>query len=543
MAQGSEIPERIAARLREWEADGFVRRMLEHDPALWAARGTPEIEDRLGWLDLPTSMALKADDLMQFGREVVAEGVRDAVVLGMGGSSLAPEVFQTTFGSAPGHPRLSVLDSTHPAAVTALAEKLDLARTIFVVSSKSGTTTEMLSFLYYFWQRLTELGIEPGPRFVAVTDPGTPLEKLAQERGFRRVFSAPEDVGGRYSALCEFGLVPAALIGVDLHKLLGAASSLAGMSAEETALALRLGATMGECAMAGRDKITFVTSPGQSSLPTWIEQLIAESTGKLGFGIVPIDREPVWDYPDYGHDRVMVYIGLSAEPESEKRESVRGLVPDWAYVEQIVDDPHEISRLLMRWEIATAAAGAALGINPFDQPDVQLAKDLAREAMAGGGSGADTGRVVSIDDADVETVAAEWLRSASSGDYIGVHAYLAPESGVDDAVRQLRIAVGKRAGVATTAGYGPRFLHSTGQLHKGGANNGLFLQIIDDATATDVAVPETDYTFGQLIAAQSAGDAGALIQRGRRLLRVSLGADAGAGLERLVALFERLAAI
>ena len=543
MAQGREIPERIEARLRQWEADGFVRRMLEHDPTLWAPRGTPEIEDRLGWLDLPASMTLKADDLMQFGREVAAEGVQGAVVMGMGGSSLAPEVFQTTFGNADGYPRLSVLDSTHPAAVTALAEKLDLARTIFVVSSKSGTTTEMLSFLYYFWQRLTELGIEPGPRFVAVTDPGTPLEKLAQERGFRRVFSAPEDVGGRYSALCEFGLVPAALIGVDLHKLLGAASSLAGMSAEETALALRLGATMGECAMAGRDKITFVTSPGLSSLPTWIEQLIAESTGKLGFGVVPIDREPVWDYPDYGHDRVMVYIGLSAEPESEKRESVRGLVPDWAYVEQIIDDPHEISRLMMRWEIATAAAGAALGINPFDQPDVQLAKDLAREAMAGGGSGADTGRVVSIDDTDLEAVAAEWLRSASSGDYIGVHAYLAPESGVDDAVRQLRIAVGKRAGVATTAGYGPRFLHSTGQLHKGGANNGLFLQIIDDATATDVAVPETDYTFGQLIAAQSAGDAGALIQRGRRLLRVSLGADAGAGLERLVALFERLAAI
>ena len=543
MAHGSEIPERIEARLREWEADGFVRRMLEHDPTLWAARGTPEIEDRLGWLDLPTSMTLKAEDLMQFGREVAAEGVQDAVALGMGGSSLAPEVFQTTFGNADGYPRLSVLDSTHPAAVTALAEQLDLARTIFVVSSKSGTTTEMLSFLYYFWQRLTELGIEPGPRFVAVTDPGTPLEKLAQERGFRRVFSAPEDVGGRYSALCEFGLVPAALIGVDLHKLLGAASSLAGMSAEETALALRLGATMGECALAGRDKITFVTSPGQSSLPTWIEQLIAESTGKLGFGIVPIDREPVWDYPDYGHDRVMVYIGLSAEPESEKRESVRGLVPDWAYVEQIVDDPHEISRLMMRWEIATAAAGAALGINPFDQPDVQLAKDLAREAMAGGGSGADSGRVVSIDDTDLEAAASEWLGSASSGDYAGVHAYLAPGSRVDDAVRRLRIAVGKRAEVATTAGYGPRFLHSTGQLHKGGANNGLFLQIIDDATATDVAVPETDYTFGQLIAAQSAGDAGALIQRGRRLLRVSLGADAGAGLERLVALFERLAAI
>ena len=516
--------------------------MLELDPTLWAARGTPEIEDRLGWLNLPTSMAIKADDLMQFGQEVAAEGVQDAVVLGMGGSSLAPEVFQTTFGNAPGFPRLSVLDSTHPAAVTALADKLDLARTIFVVSSKSGTTTEMLSFLYYFWQKLTEIGAEPGPHFVAVTDPGTPLERLAQERGFRRVFSSPEDVGGRYSALCEFGLVPAALIGVDLHRLLALTRSAHDASDEELSQALRLGATIGECALAGRDKLTFVTSPSLNSLPTWIEQLIAESTGKLGFGIVPIDREPAWDYADYGHDKVMVYIGLRTEREPDKRESVRDLVPEWAHVSQIIDDPYEISRLMMRWEIATAAAGVVLGINPFDQPDVQLAKDLARVAMAGGGSGADSGRVVSIDDTDVESAAAEWLGSASSGDYVGVHAYLAPGSGVDDAVRRLRIAVGKRAEVATTAGYGPRFLHSTGQLHKGGANNGLFLQIVDDATANDVAVPETDYTFGQLIAAQSAGDAGALVQRGRRLLRVDLGADAGAGLERLVALFERLAA-
>ena len=542
MAQGSEIPERIEARLRQWEADGFVRRMLEHDPTLWAARGTPEIEDRLGWLDLPTTMAGKADDLMQFGREIAAEGVRDAVVLGMGGSSLAPEVFQTTFGNAPGYPRLSVLDSTHPAAVTALAEKLDLARTIFVVSSKSGTTTEMLSFLYYYWQKLTEIGAEPGPHFVAVTDPGTPLEKLAQERGFRRVFSSPEDVGGRYSALCEFGLVPAALIGVDLHRLLAVTRSAHDASDEEIHEALRLGATIGECALAGRDKLTFVTSPSLNSLPTWIEQLIAESTGKLGFGIVPIDREPNVDYDGYGNDRVLIHIGLRNEADDEALQGLRAQVPEWAFVEQTIDDAHEISRLMMCWEIATAAAGAVLGINPFDQPDVQLAKDLARVAMAGGGSGADSGRVVSIDDTDVEAAASEWLGSASSGDYVGVHVYLAPGSGVDDAVRRLRTAVGKRAGVATTAGYGPRFLHSTGQLHKGGANNGLFLQIADDSTANDVVVPETDYTFGQLIAAQSAGDAGALVQRGRRLLRVNLGADADAGLERLVELFERLAA-
>ncbi len=541
MGNETSIPDRIEARLRQWEADGFVRRMLERDPTLWAPRGTPEIENRLGWLDLPLTMAPKIGDLTQFGRDVASEGFTDVVVLGMGGSSLAPEVFQATFGNAERHPRLTVLDSTHPAAVTALADAIDLPRTLFVVSSKSGTTTEMLSFFYYFWAMLTEAGIEPGPHFVAVTDPGTPLERLAQERGFRRVFSAPTDVGGRYSALCEFGLLPAALLGVDIGELLATVNAARDMSAEQMEFALHLGAKIGECALAGRDKLTFVTSPSLRSLPTWIEQLIAESTGKLDVGIVPVDREGVWDYPDYGHDRVMVYIGLRTEPESEKRQAVRDLVPEWAHVSQIIEDTHEISRLMMRWEIATAAAGAVLGINPFDQPDVQLAKDLARAAMAGGDSSQDSGRIISIDDANLKSAASSWLESASSGDYIGLHVYLAPNDETWESIRSLRRTLGSKARVATTAGYGPRFLHSTGQLHKGGANNALFLQIVDDATANDVAVPETDYTFGQLITAQSAGDAGALIQRGRRVLRVNVGPDARAGLERLESLFEELA--
>lgn len=538
MTSETEVPERIEARLRQWEADRFIARMLEHDPTLWAPRGTPEIENRLGWLDLPSSMAPKIGDLTQFGRDAASGGVTDVVVLGMGGSSLAPEVFQATFGNAEGHPRLTVLDSTHPAAVTALTDALNLSRTLFVVSSKSGTTTEMVSFFYHFWARLAEAGDDPGPHFVAVTDPGTPLERLAQERGFRRVFSAPTDVGGRYSALCEFGLVPATLIGIDVNRLLGSVQSVGDAADEELEQALRLGATIGECALAGRDKLTFVTSPSMRSLPTWIEQLVAESTGKLGVGIVPIDREGVWDYSGYGHDRVMVYIGLSSEPEQEKRENAQGLVPEWAHVSQIIEDTHEISRLMMRWEIATAAAGAALGINPFDQPDVQLAKDLAREAMAGGGSPSDSGRIISIDDTDLEATASAWLESASPGDYIGLHAYLPPSDEIPDGIRSLRSALGNKAHIATTAGYGPRFLHSTGQLHKGGANNGLFLQLVDDASANDVAVPETDYTFGQLITAQSAGDAGALLQRGRRVLRVSVGADARGGLDRLASLFD-----
>ncbi|MYD36623.1 MAG: hypothetical protein F4X20_06420 [Dehalococcoidia bacterium] len=539
MASGSAVPERIEARLRQWKADGFVERMLEPDPTLWAPRGTLEIEDRLGWLDLPSTMAPKVENLTQFGRDVASEGFTDVVVLGMGGSSLAPEVFQSTFGNANGHPHLTVLDSTHPAAVTALTSALDLSRTLFVVSSKSGATTEMLSFFYHFWAKLAEAGSEPGPHFVAVTDAGTPLERLAQERGFRRVFSAPTDVGGRYSALCEFGLVPAALIGIDVGRLLASVQSARDASDEELEQALRLGATIAECAMAGRDKLTFVTSPSLRSLPTWIEQLIAESTGKHDVGIVPIDQEGVWNYPDYGHDRVMVYIGLRTEPEQEKRENVRNLVPEWAHVSQVIEDTYEISRLMMRWEIATAAAGAVLGINPFDQPDVQLAKDLARDAMAGGGSSQDSGRIISVDDANLEAIASGWLESSWPSDYIGLHVYLAPSDEILEGVRSLRSALGSRAHVATTAGYGPRFLHSTGQLHKGGANNGLFLQIVDDATANDVAVPETDYTFGQLLTAQAAGDAGALLQRGRRVLRVNVGADTRGRLDRLASLFQK----
>ncbi len=536
---GSGAPERIEARLRQWDADGFVARILSHDPTLWAPRGTPEIEDRLGWLDLPSRMTDKIGDLMAFGKLVAAEGVRDVVVLGMGGSSLAPEVFQTTFGNTPGHPRLSVLDSTHPQAVTALAAKLDLPRTLFVVSSKSGTTTETLSFLNYFWHRLTAAGIEPGTRFVAITDPDTPLERLAREREFRRVFPAPPDVGGRYSALCEFGLVPAALIGLDLDRLIGWVSSVGDATAEETHQSLRLGATMGECAVAGRYKVTFITSASLSSLPAWIEQLIAESTGKGGVGILPIDQEPLVDYDNWGDDRLFAYIGLRNETDSSMLQSLRARVPEWAYIEQIIDDRYEISRLMMRWEVATAAAGAVLRINPFDQPDVQLAKDLAREAMSGSaGAAGVAGRIASVDDADLESSVSDWYQAASQGDYIGIHVYLAPDDSVWNSVQRLRAAMGKRIGVTTTAGYGPRFLHSTGQLHKGGVPSGLFLQILDNTTENDVSVPETNYTFGQLIAAQAAGDAGALIQRERRVLRVNLGNDARRGFERLISLFE-----
>ena len=531
------IPERIEARLQQWQSEGFMGRMLEHDPTLWAPRGTPEIEDRLGWLDLPTAMRPKAADLMQFGRDIANEGFTDVVVLGMGGSSLAPEVFQETFGNADGHPRLTVLDSTHPAAVTALTNELNISRTLFIVSSKSGTTTEMLSFFYHFWARLTDAGEDPAAHFVAITDPGTPLERLASERGFRRAFQSPPDVGGRYSALCEFGLVPAALIGVDLNAVLEGVQDASGGDHAE---ALRLGATIGECALAGRDKLTFVTSPSLAHLPTWIEQLIAESTGKHGIGIVPIEGEPVFDHPDYGEDRVLVYIGLRGEAEPDTLTHARALIPGWAQVSQVIENTHEIGRLMMQWEIATAAAGAVLGINPFDQPDVQLAKDLAREAMAGGGPSTDAAGIIAIDDPALTDAVTLWLESISHGDYIGLHVYLPQTPDIDDGIRELRTVLGGAANVTTTVGYGPRFLHSTGQLHKGGGNNGAFLQLTDDATAHDVPVPETDYSFGELITAQAAGDAGALLQRGRRVLRISVGSDSPRGIERLAEAFRQI---
>ena len=538
-ADSSELPERIEARLRSWQTDRFLERMLEHDPTLWAPEGTPEIEDRLGWLDLPSQMIADAPSLTTFAQEISREGVEHVLVLGMGGSSLAPEVFQNTFGNAAGYPRLTVLDSTHPTAVSRMADSLDISKTLLVVSSKSGTTTEMLSFLYYFSKRMTDLGIDPGSRTVAITDPGTPLETLAAERGFRRVFPAPPDVGGRYSALSVFGLVPAALIGVDIARLLGTIPTLQSDAVQQ---AFKLGATLGEAALAGRDKLTFVTSPALASFPTWIEQLIAESTGKLGGGIVPIGQEPTGDYDGYGDDRVIVYIGLRSETDATRIQALRSRVPDWAFVEQIIGDVYELGGLMMHWEIATAAAGAALGINPFDQPDVQLAKDLARAAMSGesGDAPGAATEFLSINDPGIAAAVAEWFSQARLDDYIGIHLYLAPDARAWDLAQRLRGSIGRRAHVATTSGYGPRFLHSTGQLHKGGPASAMFLQIVDDAQKNDIAVPETNYTFGQLIAAQSAGDAGALAQRGRRLLRITVGDDAAGGLDLLAAIVEAL---
>ena len=523
----------VQARLERWQSEGFGSRLWGKDHTVWSPQPVPELTDRLGWLKLPESMRTQAEDLARFGQEARAAGFRDAVVLGMGGSSLAPEVFARTYGSVNGYPALSVLDSTHPEAVRSLAARLDPTRTLFVVSSKSGTTTETLSLFRAFWQWTAEAG----RRFVAVTDPGTPLEKLARERGFRAVFNAPEDVGGRYSALTNFGLVPAALLGVDVRELLQRARAMAEACTGPAASSnpgLVLGAALGELALAGRDKVTFLASREIESFPDWIEQLVAESTGKIGRGIVPVVGERTGEPGVYGQDRFFVGLFLGEDKPLEMR--LAALETAGHPVARFrLSDPADLGREMFRWEMATAAAGAVLGVNPFDQPDVQLAKELATRAMKERSSGAPAApadEVRASDAGPLGSALEHWLAGAGAGSYLGVHAYLPADRETTEILHDIQARLRDRTRLATTFGYGPRFLHSTGQLHKGGPDTGRFLQIVDEPQH-DLPVPEADFTFGTLIRAQADGDRSALEQRGRRVVRVNLGSDVPGGLARL----------
>ena len=531
---------KVADRLEAWCGAQFSRRLWAKDHTLFAPKPQPELEDRLGWLNLPLTMRAAVSDITAFAAEVKADGIRHIVLLGMGGSSLAPEVFQRTFGNAPGYPALRVLDSTHPAAVRGLAAQIDLTATLFVVSSKSGTTLETLSYYRYFWSRLNGLGVDPARHFVAISDPGTPLIGLAHERGFRRVFEAQPDIGGRYSALTHFGLVPAALIGVDLLDLLDRAATLAHAARSEPETensALALGAALGELALTGRDKVTYLASPALQAFPVWVEQLIAESTGKDDKGIVPVADEPAAAPDRYADDRFFIYLHLGADqdPDAEQARRVDALEAAGHPVARILlESTADVAREMYRAELAVAAAGVVLGIHPFNQPDVELAKDLARQAMAGNLSAAgDIAPPVSAGDRGALCAVLDaWLASVAAGDYIALHAYLPATEATTASLQSIRLALRDRLHAATTLGYGPRFLHSTGQLHKGGANNGLFLQLLDEPD-DDLAVPESDFAFGDLIAAQAEGDFQALSRRGRRVLRVQLGQDVASGLATL----------
>jgi len=498
-----------AAQHERWKR--LTPRLRAGDPSIWGRPGAPELENRLGWLHLASSMQAEVAALETLAAVAIADSTDQVVLLGMGGSSLAPEVFASVLGVSPGHPRLTVLDSTHPDQVGWVRDSINPARTLFVVSSKSGTTLETLSGFRYFWREAGGVG----DRFIAITDPGTPLHVLAEERGFRAVVNAQSDVGGRFSALTSFGLLPAALIGADLKGLLASADRV------DWEAAVSMGVTWATEGLNGHDKLTILTSPGLRSFPMWLEQLVAESLGKDGTGIVPVAGEPPLDR--YSDDRLFQEIRLVSEP-------VMAAPSGHPVLQREMSDPYGLGGEMLAAELATAVAGEILGVHPFDQPDVELAKQRARQAL--------DAEPVRVDLFDFfSPVLADriddLLASMQPGDYFGIHAYLPSDPATDALLSRLRLRVGNRAGAATTAGYGPRFLHSTGQLHKGGPSNGVFLQLVDEPV-DDLAVPEGSTSFGRIIAAQALGDYLALQERGRRVLRVDLGSDREKGLTALL---------
>jgi glucose-6-phosphate isomerase len=503
-----------------------VPRMWARDPTLWKPRPEDDVElsDRLGWLTLPDDFLARVSELQQFVTAVTGRGIRHAVVCGMGGSSLAPEVFRITFSDRVRGLDVHVLDSTDPGAVRAVDRAIDASKTLFVISSKSGGTTEVMSFLAHFW----DLAGANGEQFCAITDPGTSLERLARERSFSQVFLNPTDIGGRYSALSYFGLVPAALIGVDLERLLTSAREERRRCSAENPRensGATLGAFFGGLANAGRDKLTVLTSPSLSSFGLWIEQLIAESTGKEGKGIIPIVNEPIGAPDVYGGDRCFVVLRVEGDDNTELDRAVSRLQASHPLMQRQLASVYELGAEMYCWEVATALAGALLGINPFDQPNVQESKDNTARVLSSG----DTTPPESLD----AEGAARFLGRAGEGDYISLHAYLPPTPETEAQLQRVRDVVRNRRRVATTVGFGPRFLHSTGQLHKGGPPSGVFLQLTYEPTE-DVPIPGAPYSFATLIAAQVVGDLHSLLGHGRRAARIDLGRDVTAGLDRLL---------
>src|SRR6266702_4519493 len=503
----------VAQRLVELQRADVPKRTWSRDPTVWKPDpDTPEISDRLGWLNVGEMMAQQVKSLTAFAEEIRREFDR-VVLCGMGGSSLAPEVLWRTFGQRTGYPTLAVLDSTDPRAVVAALGGDDIARTLFLVSSKSGTTQETDCLYRHFWEKTRGRGAQ----FVAITDPDTPFARLAVERGFRRTFLNPKDIGGRYSALSYFGLVPAALIGIDAGQLLHRAHRMAEACAAWVPArqnpAAWLGAILAEAALAGRNKTTFVLSRGIGSFGLWVEQLIAESTGKEGKGILPVADEPLGPPEVYGRDRLFVALTLAGdEGENDATEPrLHALMAAGHPVVRLaLEDRYDLGQEFFRWEFATAVSGAIMGINAFDQPNVAESKQNTKDVLAGHQPPTAPVTATELD---------RFLAAVRPGDYLAFMAYLPPTPQND---RRLAAARGKlrdRLKVATTLGYGPRFLHSTGQLHKGGPPIGHFLQITERPDQ-DIPIPGMPYTFGQLEAAQAEGDLRALRARGRPAVRI-----------------------
>jgi len=535
----------IGARARAAHEQHVLRRVWARDDTLWPA-GDDKPSERLGWLTIAGHALEQLDELLAFAAELRGEGFSDCALLGMGGSSLAPEVLWQTFGAGDRGLKLHVLDSTHPDAVAALEARLPLDRTLFLISSKSGGTLEPRSMHAHFHALAPD-----GRQWAAVTDPGTSLEQLAHDQGFRRVFHGAADIGGRYSALSAFGIVPAALIGADARGLLERAE-VAARAADPSlppgcAPALWLGCALGELANGGRDKLTFVVDPPLSSLGLWLEQLVAESTGKHGKGIVPIADEPLGVPEAYGEDRVFVHLhATGGEGDADVAARLDALADAGHPVIAVpFDEPLDLGALFFHWELAVAIAGAVIDVNPFDQPDVQSAKDATVatiEAYARDGAfAAEDAQAASGEDA--AAALRELLDAhAGAGSYVATMAYLAPDPQVDAALTALRMAIRARTKAATTVGYGPRFLHSTGQLHKGGAPVGVFVQLVDsrppthpDATRAGAEIPGQPYDFAALVRAQAIGDGKALRARGLPFLRIELGDDRAQAIERLAA--------
>ena len=553
-------PERLAPELdrslRGLEKDRVVRRIWGRDATVWKTEDR-EISNRLGWLSSPRSAEDEVPALEAFAASLRGEGLTRAVVLGMGGSSLAPEVFARAFGTGDGALELEVLDTTEPGTVAAAAERLDPGRTLFVVSSKSGTTAELVALFSFFYDRARrELGdARAGGRFVAVTDPGTPLEALAKSLRFRGTFSGRPDIGGRFSALSAFGLLPAALKGIDLRRLLLSSRTVADACRVETPdenPGARLGAILGTAAASGIDKLTFFVPPPLRPLAGWLEQLIAESTGKEGKGIVPVIEDVPGSPASYGKDRLFVELPDAGAPGRDG--GVRALIDAGApLVRLTLEDPYSLAGHFFLWEFATAVAAHCLKINPFDQPDVESTKKKTKDILAGSGRAGGAAPAGQSLDAEVLTIAgpgrsksagetlARFLGASREGDYIAVLAFLPPREGVETLLAGLASVLRRKHRLPVTLGFGPRYLHSTGQLHKGDGNMGLFL-MLTEADMPDVPIPAVPgverpaATFADLFAAQGRGDGMALADKGRRVLRVEIEGPVEAGLKELTSL-------
>jgi transaldolase/glucose-6-phosphate isomerase len=565
----SSLPESLASAVKtaiaDWQSSGKMQRLWQRDATLWT--GADEA-NWLGWLDIVEEQLAHHVELRNLAKEIWSAGFKDVLLLGMGGSSLGPEVLRKTFGQAAGYPDLHVLDSTDPAQVKSLADKIDPARTLFIVSSKSGSTLEPNIFKQYFFD-LTQKAVgadKAGSHFMAITDPGSKMQKVAEGDCFRHIFYGRASIGGRYSALSHFGMVPAAVIGVDTKKFLDRAQEMVAACGPSSTVEQNpgavLGIILGTAATHGRDKITIVTSSDISDLGAWLEQLIAESTGKLGKGIIPVDREALGAPEVYGNDRVFAYIHTEHAAESQHESKLAAIEKAGHPVVRIsMADIYDLGAEFFRWEIATAIAGSILGINAFNQPDVEaskiVTKDLTSQYEKNGSLPAETpivkdsGIQLFTDEKNAAALAqatngekslAAYLKAhlarIGTGDYFALLGYVQMNDQHEKALQSIRHSVRDKKHVATCLGFGPRFLHSTGQAYKGGPNSGVFLQITCD-DAVELPVPGQKYTFGVVKAAQARGDFQVLAERGRRALRVHLGTDVNAALSTLAAAVQK----